>query len=33
MVAKQIQPKLEEMQHANPFQKGLFDFKILGAWK
>ena len=27
MVAKQIQPKLEEMQHANPFKKAFLIFK------
>ena len=29
MVAKQIQPKLEEMQHANPFKKAFLIFKYL----
>lgn len=29
MVAKQIQPKLEEVQHANPFKKAFLIFKYL----
>ena len=29
MVARKIQPKLEEMQHANPFQKAFLIFKYL----
>ena len=29
MVAKQIQPKLEEMQHANSFKKAFLIFKYL----
>ena len=32
MVAKQIQPKLEEMQNANPFKKAflIFKYTVLG---
>jgi hypothetical protein len=29
MVARKIQPKLEEMQHANPFKKAFLIFKYL----
>ncbi len=29
MVARQIQPKLEEMQNANPFKKAFLIFKYL----
>ena len=29
MVAKQIQPKLKEMQHANPFKKAFLIFKYV----
>ena len=29
IVARQIQPKLEEMQHANPFKKALLILKYL----
>ncbi len=29
MVAKQIQPKLEEMQYANPFKKAFLIFKYV----
>ena len=29
MVTKQIQPKLEEVQHANPFKKAFLIFKYL----
>jgi uncharacterized protein involved in tolerance to divalent cations len=29
MVARQIQPKFEEMQHANPFKKAFLIFKYV----
>ena len=29
MVARKIQPKLEEMQHANPFKKAFLIFKYV----